>query len=158
MLAGDERWAMVQRIVSSALFAKAPQLRDILIYLARQALENAPAAISELELGRNVLGRRADFNPNEDNIVRVQVRHLRKKLEDYFDTEGRDEPVILTIPKGSYVPSFTPRPEPLPAPPAATDAAAMDASPRALAPDGRAVYGRSGNRWFRTAAGARLLL
>ncbi|MGC9998769.1 MAG: hypothetical protein ABSE21_01600 [Bryobacteraceae bacterium] len=158
MLAGDERWAMVQRIVSSALFAKAPQLRDILIYLARRALEDTPAAISELELGRNVLGRRADFNPNEDNIVRVQVRHLRKKLEDYFDTEGRDEPVILTIPKGSYVPSFTPRPEPLPAPPAATDAAAIDASPRALAPDGRAVSGRSGNRWIRPAAGALVLL
>jgi hypothetical protein len=155
MLAGDERWAMVQRIVSSAHFVKAPQLRDILIYLARRVLEDNATAISELELGCNALGRRADFNPNEDNIVRVQVRQLRKKLEDFFNTEGRDEPVILTIPKGSYVPCFSPRPESLPAPPAATDTAAMDG---ALAPDGRVVSAASGNRWIFPAAGALVLL
>jgi hypothetical protein len=64
-------------------------------------------------LGCNVLGRRPDFNPNEDNIVRVQVRHLRKKLEDYFAAEGRDEPILLTIPKGAYLPRFDPRPAPV---------------------------------------------
>ena len=81
-LAEDDRWALVQRIVASQCFIKAPQLRDILLYLTRRALEDNPSGISEHELGCNVLGRRPDFNPNEDNIVRVQVRHLRKKLED----------------------------------------------------------------------------
>ena len=60
-------------------------------------------------------GPPSGFNPNEDNIVRVQVRHLRKKLTDYFSTEGLEEPLILVIPKGSYVPRFEPRhghPEP----------------------------------------------
>jgi hypothetical protein len=116
LLAHDDRWAMVQRVVSSAHFVKAPQLRDILVYLTRRALEDGATSISEHEVGRNVLGRRPDFSPNEDNIVRVQVRHLRKKLEDYFITEGRDEAIVLTIPKGSYVPSFQPRPDPLPVP------------------------------------------
>ena len=102
----DERWALVQRILSSRHFQKAPQLREILLYLCRRALEENPGAISEHEIGCNVLGRRPDFNSSEDNIVRVQIRHLRKKLEDYFATEGLEEPLILSVPKGTYVPHF----------------------------------------------------
>lgn len=108
-LADDARWVLVQRIVSSRGFAKASQLRDILLYLSRRALEDEPKAIREEEVGRDALGRRADFNPQEDNIVRVQVRHLRQKLEEYFNTEGQDEPLILLIPKGTYVPQFVNR-------------------------------------------------
>ena len=102
----DERWTLVQRILASRHFQKAPQLREILLYLSRRTIEDNPSAISEHDIGCNVLGRRPDFNPNEDNIVRVQVRHLRKKLEDYFGTEGLEEQLILVIPKGGYVPRF----------------------------------------------------
>jgi hypothetical protein len=108
-LADDARWALVQRIVSSRGFAKASQLRDILLYLSRRALEDDPKAIREEEVGRDALGRRADFNPQEDNVVRAQVRHLRQRLEEYFSTEGQDEPLILLIPKGTYVPQFADR-------------------------------------------------
>ena len=60
-----------------------------------------------MEIGKHVLRRRqSHFDPNTDNIVRVQARYLRKKLEEYFSSEGRDEPVLLTIPKGTYVPRF----------------------------------------------------
>lgn len=110
VLAEDERWALVQRIVSSQCFIRAPQLRDILLYLTRRVLEDNPSSISEHEVGCNVLGRRPDFNPNEDNIVRVQVRHLRKKLDDYYNAEGQNESILLTIPKGAYLPRFEPRP------------------------------------------------
>ena len=102
----DERWLLVQRIVGSLHFQKALQLRDILLYISRRALEDNPSSISEHEVGCDALGRRVDFDTNEDNIVRVQMRHLRKRLEDYFLTEGRNEPLVLTIPKGSYVPRF----------------------------------------------------
>jgi hypothetical protein len=111
----DTRWALVLRVASSRHLLKAPQLREILLYLCRRVLTDNPSAISEQEIGCKVLGRRADFNPNEDNIVRVQVRHLRKKLEEYFSSEGLEEPVILTIPKGAYLPHFEPRSaQPLP--------------------------------------------
>ena len=101
----------MQRVAASRHLAKAPQLRDILVYVSHRVLADHAATISEQEIGRKVLGRRPDFNPNEDNIVRVQIRHLRKKLEDYFSMDGVAEPVILTIPKGSYLPHFEPRPE-----------------------------------------------
>lgn len=110
-LEDDERWALVQRVASSRLLLRAPQLREILVYVCRRMLAEQASGISEQEIGCKVLGRRPDFNPNEDNIVRVQIRHLRRKLEEYFSADGADEPIILNIPKGGYLPRFEPRPE-----------------------------------------------
>jgi hypothetical protein len=109
MPAEDERWQLVQRIVGSRHLLKAPQLREILLYISRRSLSESAVTISEQEIGCKALGRRPDFNPNEDNIVRVQVRHLRRKLEEYFASEGGGEPLLMTIPKGGYVPRFEPR-------------------------------------------------
>jgi hypothetical protein len=106
--ANDERWELVQRIVASR-FGKAPQLRDILLYISQRALANPLATIKEHEIGCNALGRKSDFNPSDDNIVRVQVSHLRKKLEEYFASDGKDELLRITIPKGCYMPRFEPR-------------------------------------------------
>jgi hypothetical protein len=124
-------------VASSRQLLKAPQLREILLYLSRRVLTDNPSAISEQEIGCKVLGRRADFNPNEDNIVRAQVRHLRKKLEEYFNSEGLEEPVILTIPKGGYLPHFEPRSaQAMPTASAASTDAEAPARPVAAAPTG----------------------
>lgn len=139
-LGRDERWILVQRIVASRHFSKAPQLRDILLYVSGRALEETPpAAIGEYEIACNALGRRPDFNAHEDNIVRVQIRHLRKKLVDYFSDEGRDDPLVLTIPKGGYVPHFEHRTAP-----AGLDSAEAVEPPGAPAPVGSGEPGSRG--------------
>ena len=134
----EERWALVQRIAASRQLAKAPQLREILFYTARKALAEDATVISEQEIGCRVLGRRPDFSPNEDNIVRVQVRHLRRKLEEYFNNDGAAEPILLTIPKGGYLPRFETRiPQPSPQ--------TADAAPTAgVVP---AIEGSPGREW-----------
>jgi hypothetical protein len=104
----DSRWDLVQRVAASR-FSKPTQLRDIFFYICRRALVDPNATIKEYEIGCNVLGRKEDFNPNDDNIVRVQFTHLRKKLEEYFSSEGKDEPVQIVVPKGSYLPRFEPK-------------------------------------------------
>ena len=38
--------------------------------------------------------------------MRVHVRQLRLKLHEYFNEDGRNEPIVLEIPKGSYAPVF----------------------------------------------------
>ncbi|MEO8657578.1 MAG: helix-turn-helix domain-containing protein [Bryobacteraceae bacterium] len=108
-LGREECWHLAQRILASQQFSKAPQLRDMLSYLSRRALEDAPESISEYEIACNALHRPSNFNSNDDNIVRVQIRHLRKKLDEYFLHEGQGEVAILTIPKGTYVPRFEAR-------------------------------------------------
>jgi len=108
LLDGDTRWELVRRIIASEGFQRASQLREILKYTTKLAILRPHEIPGEFEIARNVLGRRVDFNPANDNIVRAQFSHLRRKLEHYFDTEGNEEPVVLIIPKGSYIPVFAP--------------------------------------------------
>ena len=108
-LESDDRWSLVLRVATSRPFTRAVQLHDILIYIGRRALTDPGASIREYDIGCNALGRKPGFNPNEDNIVRVQIGHLRKKLDEYFATDGRDEPIHITVPKGTYVPRFEPK-------------------------------------------------
>lgn len=125
--AHDERWELVLRIASSR-FSKAPQLREIFFYICQRALADPGITIKEYEIGCTVLGRKPDFNPNDDNIVRVQVSHLRKKLEEYFSSDGKDEPIQITVPKGSYVPRFEPKAPMAHSAPILLDAPKLDAS------------------------------
>lgn len=113
-LAADERWLLVQRIIASPQFQKAAQLREILQYITRRSLREQITSISEYSIAQDVLGRRGDFNPTDDNIVRVQMGHLRRRLELYYSTDGRFETLTVQIPKGTYVPSFGERVAPLP--------------------------------------------
>ena len=114
----DERMQFVNRIAGSQTFAKARQLRDILCYIGMRTFQEGAVSIPEHEIACGVLGRRDSFDPSEDNIVRVQFGHLRKKLEQYFATEGCNEPLLLSIPRGSYVPRLEPytaiKPIPIP--------------------------------------------
>ena len=110
----DDKWVLAVRIASSRQFAKAPQLKDILLYVCQRALADPSTAIKEQEIGCKVLGRKPDFNPHEDNIVRVQISHVRRKLDEYFASDGKDEPIQITIPKGSYVPRFQSKPQEAP--------------------------------------------
>ena len=106
-MTAEVKHALVARILASPQFARAPQLKHFLLFIAERAIKDQAASINEMEIGKQVLRRReSHFDPNTDNIVRVQARYLRKKLEEYFSSEGRDEPVLLTIPKGTYVPRF----------------------------------------------------
>ena len=108
-LESDSRWALAQRIINSPHFVKSGRLQDFLLYVCRCSLDNRLDEISEQSIGERVFERGADYNPNEDNIVRSQARLLRRKLESYFESEGEHEPVILRIPKGAYAPEFVER-------------------------------------------------
>lgn len=106
----DERWQLIQRIAASPAFQKSARLRDLLLYLAEQAL-SLPATeladhLTEQKIGHAVMGKPADYSPLEDSSVRVHMRQLRLKLHEYFDSSGQSEPLIIEIPRGSYVPIF----------------------------------------------------
>jgi hypothetical protein len=99
-------------VVSSQQFIKSTRLQEFLLYVCRCAIENRTDEISEHQIGERVFDRPPDYNSNEDNIVRSQARLLRQKLEAYFASEGGQEPVVLTIPKGGYTPEFVERSQP----------------------------------------------
>ena len=126
----DARWELVQRVAGSTSFQKSPRLRELLLHICERAIQNRPEDLREQLIGQRVFGRKADYSPGEDNIVRVEVRQLRKRLDDFFANEGKEEPVVIVIPKGAYVPGFEPRSvPPLPVPVVADVPAALRRKP-----------------------------
>jgi hypothetical protein len=105
---------VVQRILRSPQFEKSPRLREFLTYITDRTWGGDVDSLKEQLIGHAVFKRQEAYDPVADNIVRVQARQLRLKLEEYFSGEGKDEPLILTVPKGKYVPVFERREAPAP--------------------------------------------
>jgi len=105
-LSNDERWQLVQRIISSPAFHKSARLRDLLQHVSERALHCHTCELTEQRIGEALFHKPAGYSPLEDSSVRVHVRQLRLKLHEYFNEVGRNEPLVVEIPKGSYVPSF----------------------------------------------------
>lgn len=106
----DQKRAQIARIVSSPLFCHAPLLKNFLRFVTSKAADGQTEEISEYLIATEVLGRSQDFDPASDTVVRTQAYRLRLKLKEYYETEGRGDPVLIEIPKGHYVPAFALRP------------------------------------------------
>lgn len=105
---------LLNRVAAAPRFQKSKRLRELLLYLGEHSLHEPGYVLREQEIGVEVFGRSADYDTSHDTLVRVQVSQLRKKLQEHFSEEGRDEPLIIEIPKGNYVPVFRPRVDVLP--------------------------------------------
>lgn len=92
----------LQRILASGTFANAPSLSQFLRYVVEHSVGGVETPIKEYTIGVDVFRRGSDFDPHVDTIVRVQARRLRKYLAKYYEGEGRDDPLWITMPKGHY--------------------------------------------------------
>lgn len=95
---------LLQRIANSPQFQKSKRLRELLLYLGERSLRDPDCVLREQEIGVEVLGRPSNYDTSHDTLVRVLVSHLRKRLQEYFATDGKDELWIIEIPKGNYLP------------------------------------------------------
>jgi hypothetical protein len=106
---------LVERVASCCAFRKSNRLRELFLFLCERNLSDPGGVIREQDIGVAVFGRQPDYDTAQDAIVRVHVSQLRKRLEQYFASEGRDEPIVIDIPKGAYAPVYHSRePEALP--------------------------------------------
>jgi hypothetical protein len=110
----DEKLEAVERIAGSEGLQKSSRLPQLLRYLAVRTLQHDRAGLTEQAIGRMVFDKPGDFNPAEDSCVRVYVRQLRLRLHEYYQGAGKDERVILEIPKGGYALAFRVRQSPAP--------------------------------------------
>lgn len=109
-LSSDSRWLLAQRVAQSEPFRHSPRLRGFLLFIVERTIRNGAAELGEYEIGTQAFDRTADFDPASDSIVRSSARLLRAKLKEYFDGDGRKEPLLIEVPKGGYVPAFVARP------------------------------------------------
>lgn len=116
--------AQLQRILAAGAFRTAPVLSRFLRYLVECRLSDAQAPPKEYAVGVDVFARGAGFDPRVDTIVRVQARRLRKRLDRYYETDGRADPLRISIPTGHYLAEVSPRR----AGPEAADASGGDAA------------------------------
>lgn len=107
--------ALLERVVNSRELKRAMRLRELLYFIGKRSLKQQPGTLREQEIGAAVFGRPEEYDTNLDNIVRVNVSELRKRLAHYFEDEGADEKIVMEIPRGGYLPVYLPRavPEPV---------------------------------------------
>jgi hypothetical protein len=94
-------------VLSSAHFAGETNSKRFLKFVCDGYFAGNPH-ISEYEIAVEALGRRAEFDPSQDSIVRVEAHRVRKRLREYYEHEGSNHLLHLVIPQGSYLPHFVP--------------------------------------------------
>ena len=98
--------AQLQRILASAVFAGSPRLSRFLEFVVERARQGLADGLKEYAIGLEVFERASDFDPRIDPIVRVQAAKLRSKLMEYYNSDGCGDALVISVPKGGYVPLF----------------------------------------------------
>ncbi len=89
-----------------------PRLSRLLRYMGEKLFSGEADQLNEYNIATEVLGRpKTVFNAAEDAIARVETHRLRKRLTEFYEREGKDHPIQVTLPTGSYVPVFVRKPE-----------------------------------------------
>jgi hypothetical protein len=128
-------WKVLEAAAASDHLKRAARLKEFLYYVGKKSIKEGLSDIHEQEIGHAVFGRRDSYDTSQDNIVRVSATELRRRVEAYFAAEGKDEPLIFDIPRGSYTPVFRWRSEIPPTEAAkAAEAAAAALLPAVTAP------------------------
>ena len=97
--------SVLESILATEMFLKAPRMSRLLDYLVRKAIAGAIRDTNEYAIGIEVFDRDAsNYHPASDPIVRVQVGRLRAKLKAYYASLGANLNIKISIPVGSYMP------------------------------------------------------
>lgn len=92
----------LERVIDSEEFSKTRRLRDFLSFTVKETLAGNHRNLSGYVVGIEVFDRKPDFDPQSDTLVRVTAGKLRRKLSQYYDNEGVDNPLRLQMPLGGY--------------------------------------------------------
>lgn len=103
--------AQVERITASEVFRRAERQCRFLRYIVDQRLAGTSDRLKGYTIGLDVFDRDASFDPNLDSIVRVEAGRLRSKLRDYYQDAGREDRVLIDLPRGAYAPFISLREE-----------------------------------------------
>ncbi len=94
------------KILASPEFAHVERPSRFLRFVVEQTLEGHREDLKEYLIGVEVLGRHDSFDPKTDSIVRVEASRLRARLKQYYENSGKDDPILIDLPKGGYTPVF----------------------------------------------------
>lgn len=100
----EREQAEVQAVL--AALTRSPLMARLFSYLCKKYFQGQSEQLSEVKIAVEVFGRSASFDRNQDAIARVEAHRLRKKLKQFYETEGKAHPIHIELPPGSYAPVF----------------------------------------------------
>jgi TolB-like protein len=96
----------LDRLLRSPVFLQSDRLGRFLRFAIENALSGKSELLKEYVIGTEVYDRKSSYQPSQDSIVRSEARRLRAKLKEYYESEGRHNPVFIYFRPGTYVPLF----------------------------------------------------
>jgi adenylate cyclase len=96
--------AQVERMTASTVFRNSPQLATFLWFIVEAQLRGKGERLKGYTIGVEVLRRDTNFDPQVDPIVRVEATRLRRALERYYVGPGASDTIMISLPRGGYVP------------------------------------------------------
>ena len=103
----DDARGQLARILSRPSFQRSERMSRFLSFVTEETLEGRSNDLKEYILAIAVFDRDPSFDPSSSSLVRVEAGRLRKILAQYYLEEGKDDPLVLEIPKGAYSVRFT---------------------------------------------------
>jgi TolB-like protein len=92
------------KLLTSQIFARSGRLARFLQFTVDQVFAGKQNELKEYVIGVEVYDRRPPYHPAIDSIVRSEARRLRSKLKQYYEFDGKTDPVRIFFRPGSYVP------------------------------------------------------
>ena len=96
----------MNRIQESREFRASKRCFEFLHYVVKRTLDGQLETLKERVIGMELFGRPISYEPSEDATVRVKAGQVRKRLHDFYASEGALNPIRIDLPPGSYVPLF----------------------------------------------------
>ncbi len=105
-LSGEAIHRQLETLLASGDFRQSRRMSDFLRFIVSETLAGNAERLKELAIAMEVFGRDASFDTKTSAIVRVEASRLRHRLREYFLGIGRNDPIHLELPAGTYVPKF----------------------------------------------------
>jgi Tol biopolymer transport system component len=81
-------------------------MSKFLRFVVEETIEGRSDRIKEYAIALEVFGKSQNYDPQTDSTVRTEATKLRSRLGRYYESQGRDDAVVISIPKGTYIPVF----------------------------------------------------
>jgi TolB-like protein len=96
----------LNRILLFPVFNNSMILSGFLTFIVEETLGGRANSLKEYTIGTNVLSKKTGYDPQADASVRIHAGRLRRALYEYYSGPGCSDPILISVPKGAYIPSF----------------------------------------------------
>ena len=94
---------VLNEILCSMPFRTSNQCQSLLKYIVMHSLAGQGQLLRERVIGAEIFGRKPDYDPGTDPVVRSRAAEVRKRLAQFYASgESAGCTVLIQIPSGSY--------------------------------------------------------